>query len=87
MDNHAVLKCDPGQVIEIDESFYGRNSVHYCRANRSHLEDMSVEDRCTWVDVVSVVSGKSFRPITVKDADFAPVPGNVRVVCVHLKKR
>ncbi|KAM9460538.1 polycystin-1-like protein 2 [Clarias gariepinus] len=43
LDNHALLKCDSGQVIEIDESFYGRNTMHYCRANSSLLHT-SVQD-------------------------------------------
>lgn len=62
VDNHAMLKCDPDQVIEIDESFYGRNTTHYCRANHSPF-NTSVQDRCSWADVVRVVSRMSFSTI------------------------
>ncbi|TTK78900.1 Polycystic kidney disease protein 1-like 2 [Bagarius yarrelli] len=55
-DNHAMLKCDSGQVIELDECFYGRNTVHYCTTVNRSISQTSHQDRCSWVDVMNVVS-------------------------------
>lgn len=56
MDHNATLQCGSGQVIEIDDSFYGRKTLHYCRAGRS-VPHTSLQEGCSWVDVVDTVSG------------------------------
>ncbi|KAI5608598.1 polycystic kidney disease protein 1-like 2, partial [Silurus asotus] len=56
LNHNATLQCGSGQVIEIDDSFYGRRTLHYCRAGHS-LPQTSVNDECSWVDVVDMVSG------------------------------
>ncbi|MCJ8737360.1 hypothetical protein PDJAM_G00023180 [Pangasius djambal] len=56
LEHNATLQCGSGQVIEIDDSFYGRKTLHYCRAERS-LPHTSLQEECSWVDVVDIVSG------------------------------
>lgn len=56
LEHNATLQCGSGQVIEIDDSFYGRKTLHYCRAGRS-LPHTSLQEECSWVDVVDMVSG------------------------------
>ncbi|XP_062869468.1 polycystin-1-like protein 2 [Trichomycterus rosablanca] len=54
-DHNAMLMCGSGQVIRIDDSFYGRKTEHYCRANHS-LEPASAQQVCSWLDVLDSVS-------------------------------
>ncbi|KAF5905100.1 polycystic kidney disease protein 1-like 2 [Clarias magur] len=55
LEHNATLQCGSGQVIEIDDSFYGRKTLHYCRTGRSP-PDSSLQQECSWVDVVDAVS-------------------------------
>ncbi|KAK3533669.1 hypothetical protein QTP70_024018, partial [Hemibagrus guttatus] len=56
LEYNATIQCGSGQVIEIDDSFYGRKTPHYCRVAHS-LPDASLQEECSWVDVVDQVSG------------------------------
>ncbi|XP_071766137.2 polycystin-1-like protein 2 [Centroberyx gerrardi] len=53
---NATLQCGSGQVIEIDDSFYGRKTVHYCRS-RLTASPTSAQEECSWIDVVDSVTG------------------------------
>uniref|UniRef100_A0A4W4GFP4 Polycystic kidney disease 1 like 2a n=1 Tax=Electrophorus electricus TaxID=8005 RepID=A0A4W4GFP4_ELEEL len=53
--HNATLQCGSGQVIQIDDGFYGRKTRHYCRASRSPSPTPS-EEECSWVDVALSVS-------------------------------
>ena len=53
---NATLQCGSGQVIEIDDSFYGRKTIHYCKSKETLLPASSKED-CSWIDVVDPVKG------------------------------
>lgn len=53
---NATLECGSGQVLEIDDSFYGRKTVHYCRSKHTASPSSSQEE-CSWVDVTDSVSG------------------------------
>ncbi|XP_053175168.1 polycystic kidney disease protein 1-like 2 [Scomber japonicus] len=52
---NATLQCGSGQVIEIDDSFYGRKTIHYCRSILSTTATSSQEE-CSWIDVVDSVT-------------------------------
>ncbi|XP_061526662.1 polycystin-1-like protein 2 isoform X2 [Phycodurus eques] len=53
---NATLQCGSGQVIEIDDSFYGRKTVHYCRT-KLPTTPSPPQDKCTWTDVADSVKG------------------------------
>lgn len=53
---NATLQCGSGQVLEIDDSFYGRKTVHYCRSKLTSSTSNSQEE-CSWIDVTDSVSG------------------------------
>ncbi|XP_071015320.1 polycystin-1-like protein 2 [Oncorhynchus clarkii lewisi] len=55
-DHNATLQCGSGQVIEIDDSFYGRKTVHYCRTSPTSAAT-STQEECSWIDVVDSVTG------------------------------
>ncbi|XP_078114747.1 polycystin-1-like protein 2 [Sander vitreus] len=52
---NATLQCGSGQVIEIDDSFYGRKTIHYCRAKLTSSPTSSQEE-CSWIDVIDSVT-------------------------------
>ncbi|XP_073715516.1 polycystin-1-like protein 2 [Misgurnus anguillicaudatus] len=55
-DHNATLQCGSGTVIEIDESFYGRKTQHYCRNDHSPPNASSQQEECSWVNIVDSVS-------------------------------
>ncbi|RXN17626.1 polycystic kidney disease 1-like 2 [Labeo rohita] len=55
-DHNATLQCGSGQVIEIDDSFYGRKTVHYCRSSHAPSHAIPQQEECSWVDIVDTVS-------------------------------
>ncbi|KAA0723782.1 Polycystic kidney disease protein 1-like 2 PC1-like 2 protein [Triplophysa tibetana] len=57
MNHSTFLKCDSDQVIEIQRSFYGRRTPHYCR-NDISTSHTSSQDQCSWDSVLDLVSGK-----------------------------
>ncbi|XP_051235467.1 polycystic kidney disease protein 1-like 2 isoform X2 [Dicentrarchus labrax] len=52
---NATLQCGSGQVIEIDDSFYGRKTLHYCRSKLT-ASPTSVQEECSWIDVMDSVT-------------------------------
>lgn len=53
---NATLQCGSGQVIEIEDSFYGRKTIHYCRSELT-ASPTSSQEECSWIDVVDSVTG------------------------------
>lgn len=53
---NATLQCGSGQVIEIDDSFYGRKTIHYCRSKLT-ASPSSTQEECSWIDVMDSVTG------------------------------
>ncbi|XP_054627000.1 polycystic kidney disease protein 1-like 2 [Dunckerocampus dactyliophorus] len=52
---NATLQCGSGQVIEIDDSFYGRKTIHYCRTKLT-TPGSTPQEECSWIDVVDSVT-------------------------------
>uniref|UniRef100_A0A8B9HUK4 Polycystic kidney disease 1 like 2a n=1 Tax=Astyanax mexicanus TaxID=7994 RepID=A0A8B9HUK4_ASTMX len=78
-DHNATLQCGSGQVIEIDDSFYGRRTLHYCRNSHSPSQ-APAQKECSWMDVVDLVSehchGLQVCQATADVASFGePCPG------------
>ncbi|KAF3686447.1 Polycystic kidney disease protein 1-like 2 PC1-like 2 protein Polycystin-1L2 Precursor [Channa argus] len=53
---NATLQCGSGQVIEIEDSFYGRKTIHYCRSKLT-ASPTSSQEECSWIDVVDTIKG------------------------------
>ncbi|XP_026234452.1 polycystic kidney disease protein 1-like 2 [Anabas testudineus] len=52
---NATLQCGSGQVIEIEDSFYGRKTIHYCQSKLT-ASPTSSQEECSWIDVVDSVT-------------------------------
>ncbi|XP_076592785.1 polycystin-1-like protein 2 [Chaetodon auriga] len=52
---NATLQCGSGEVIEIDDSFYGRKTIHYCRSKLT-ASPTSSQEECSWIDVMDSVT-------------------------------
>ncbi|MEQ2239228.1 hypothetical protein ILYODFUR_002316, partial [Ilyodon furcidens] len=50
----ATMQCGSGQVLEIEDAFYGRKTVHYCRSHFTALPTFSQEE-CSWINVLEPV--------------------------------
>ncbi|XP_028291884.1 polycystic kidney disease protein 1-like 2, partial [Gouania willdenowi] len=54
-DYNATLQCDPGRVVMIGSSFYGRNSLYYCRS--AVPPPVTLTPPCSsWVDVTQATA-------------------------------
>ncbi|KAK5935294.1 hypothetical protein CgunFtcFv8_020669 [Champsocephalus gunnari] len=51
---NATVQCGSGQLVEIDDSFYGRKTIHYCRLNPA-ASPTSSQEECSWIDVTDSV--------------------------------
>ncbi|KAK2914329.1 hypothetical protein Q8A67_002728 [Cirrhinus molitorella] len=87
----AFLHCGSDQVIEVDESYYGRKTPHYCRSNISSSLTSPLE-QCSWISVLDAIAelcnGQQFC-MAVADAssfgELCPVLGSYLLVEYHCK--
>ncbi|XP_038575816.1 polycystic kidney disease protein 1-like 2 [Micropterus salmoides] len=50
--HNTTLQCGSGQVLMIDDSFYGRKNIYYCRSTHSQSTSATpTQHQCGWVDV------------------------------------
>uniref|UniRef100_A0A8C1Y1J9 Polycystic kidney disease 1 like 2b n=1 Tax=Cyprinus carpio TaxID=7962 RepID=A0A8C1Y1J9_CYPCA len=89
--DRTILHCGLDQVIEVDESYYGRKTPHYCRSNISSSLTASLE-QCSWISVLDVVAelcnGQQFCTAVADVSSFGePCPslGSYLLVEYHCK--
>ncbi|XP_026072633.1 polycystic kidney disease protein 1-like 2 [Carassius auratus] len=89
----TILHCGSDQVIEVDQSYYGRKTSHYCRSNISSSLTASLAE-CSWVSVLDEVAalcnGQQFCTAVADVSSFGepcPALGSYLMVEYHCKDK